>query len=726
MARIIGVFNNARAVELVIAGLNVLQDRDTPYLWLCTEDSTVSARDLHELETMLPQNASHCIACTAHRPLHPQNSREHPFVADTELYNLPALKVQYQLAAQTSTTALRELLERSQLHPHMVDGAYACAFWTREHTPDGEDALYLLRDCLGLKSLCFAHTDLGFAFASEKKMLAAMGFPHAFELEPRTHLRYRITADRVQFLKQHAAFSITPELTLPLSQLKADLLRMLRASIARRIPQDEKVGVLFSGGLDSTLLAYLCKELNLEFTCYTTVVDDPAWKTAEDLRYATQIAADLDLPLRVSPLDLDELAGYLPEVVPLLDDLDSVKVSVALPLYVACKRAKEDGVSTLLYGLGTEELFAGYERHKRVPPAAVNQECRAGLLMMHDRDLYRDDVITNAQGCSLRAPFLAPELVTYALRIPAAYKLAHGEDKAILRAIARDLGLVTAANRKKRAVQYGANVMKALAKLAKRAGYRYTRDYLRSFAPPRNLRLGALFSSGKDSAFALWLMQKAGYPVDCLITIKSQNPESYMFHTPAVELTALQAEAMNLPLITQETAGKQEKELADLRAAFSTAKQRYGIDGVITGALWSSYQKDRIERIAADEQLTVLSPLWHINQETEMRLAIDSFEIIFTAVSAYGLDSSWLARRITPADVDRLVAVNEQLTKSGKHPIGLNIAGEGGEFESLVLDGPPFKQRLAITECEIREEGAHTARLIVKKAALADKRAQYR
>ena len=723
MTRILGVFNNKRAVELVITGLSVLQDRNYAQFWLCTEEGTVTARELRELDAKMPPGTAQCIACASHEPAPPRTTGRNRFVADVELYNLPELKEQYQLQAGTSNAVLQELLETAQLHPLTVDGAYACAFWTREDAAD-EDALYLLRDLPGLRPLCFAHANGGFAFASEKKMLEAMSFPHAVALEPRTCLRYSIKEDRVQFLKQRFP-SVTPELTQPEQQLKDDLLRLLHASIARRVPRGEQVGLLFSGGVDSTLLAYLCKEQNAEFVCYTAVIHDPAWKTAEDLRYATRIAADLDLPLRVKKLDLEQVEQYLQKVVPLLDDVDGVKVSVALPLYAACELAKEDGVATVLYGLGTEELFAGYERYKHVPPEAVNQECRSGLLQMHDRDLYRDNVMASAQGISLRAPFLAPELVAYALRIPAAYKLSAGGDKAILRAIARDLGLTEAADRKKRAVQYGANVTKALEKLAKRAGYRYTRDYLRTFFPARNVRLGALFSSGKDSTFALWLMQEAGYPIECLITIKSKNPDSYMFHTPAVELADLQAEAMGVPLITQETAGEEEKELEDLRTALRAAKQRYGIQGVVTGALWSSYQKERIERIAGEEQLRVFSPLWHIDQETELRLVIDTFQVIFTAVSAYGLDRTWLGRPIAAADVDQLVAVDKELTKYGTREAGLNIAGEGGEYESLVLDGPPFNKRLVIMESEIRDEGEYTARLVVKKAALQEKNAHY-
>ena len=213
--------------------------------------------------------------------------------------------------------------------------------------------------------------------------------------------------------------------------------------------------------------------------------------------------------------------------------------------------------------------------------------------------------------------------------------------------------------------------------------------------------------------------------MECLIAIKSRNPESYMFHTPAVELVALQAEAIGLPLVMKETAGEKEKELEDLSAALREAKLTYGIEGVITGALWSTYQKERMERIAREENLKVFSPLWHINQETEMRLVVSNFGVIFTGISAYGLDKSWLGRTITMEDVDRLVALNRKLSKYGDQTSpavgGLNIAGEGGEFESLVLDGPIFKKRVVIVESEIIEDDANTARLIVNEAEVVEK-----
>ena len=684
MCVITGAFNNEKSAELVIKGLEVLKNTEYADFLIGTETHNWRSKNLQELKQAVKgKKSKNCIACCSCKAALLRKGLK--FVADAEVYKYN----------------LKELKER-------FDGVYALAYWVRK---DNSEELHIARDILGSKPVYFAHAD-GFAFASEKKMLEAMGFPHAVELDPRTLLKYNIKEDRVSFEKR-VFFDIEPELKEGEERLKEELLNLLRESISRRIPQDEKFCVLFSGGLDSTLIAYLCKDLGADFVCYTVAVEEPGMKEAEDLGYAKRIAADLGLKLKIKKIRVGELERYLKEVVPLIEDTDVVKVGVALPTYVACEAAKEDfGVMTVFSGLGAEELFTGYERHKQVNKEDLNAECLAGLLRMHERDLYRDELVAKSQGISLRAPFLATDLVDYALRIPASYKLSDDktENKVILRQIARDLGLEEVAGRKKRAMQYGSNFLKGIEKLAKKKGYKYKKDYLRTFYPSRNVKLGCLFSSGKDSAYALWLMQKEDYPVKCLITLKSRNPESYMFHTPAVELVELQAEAIGLPLVMKETLGEKEKELEDLRAAFREAKARYEIEGVITGALWSNYQKERIERIAAEENLKVFSPLWHINQETEMRLVVTNFEVIFTGISAYGLDKSWLGRRITMEDVDWLAELDKR--------VKINISGEGGEFESLVLDGPMFKKKLVIVESEIEEEDENTARLVVKAAKL--------
>ena len=224
-------------------------------------------------------------------------------------------------------------------------------------------------------------------------------------------------------------------------------------------------------------------------------------------------------------------------------------------------------------------------------------------------------------------------------------------------------------------------------------------------------RLGVLFSSGKDSSYAAYLLQKQGYKFACLITVKSKNPYSYMFHTPGIDLASLQAEAMNLPILEQESEGIEEVELGDLRYVLEEAVEKYSISGVVTGAIASLYQQVRIDRICSELGLEVFSPLWHTNQEDVMRYLLrDGFVFILTSVAAQGLDASWLGRRITEDDVNRLVELEASL--------GINVAGEGGEFESFVLDSPLFTKRVEIQRFEVERIDEHTARITILDASL--------
>ena len=226
-----------------------------------------------------------------------------------------------------------------------------------------------------------------------------------------------------------------------------------------------------------------------------------------------------------------------------------------------------------------------------------------------------------------------------------------------------------------------------------------------------SLRLGALISGGKDSLYAAFLLKKQGHELVCAITIESSNPDSYMFHTPNTQLVRLQCEAMGLPLLTAKTKGVKEEELKDLKKALSLAKKKYNIEGVTTGALYSQYQSDRIKKICDDLGLKCLSPLWHMDQEAELNsLLKHGFDIILVKIAAEGLDTSWLGKKITAKDIDHLVELSK------KH--GLNIAGEGGEYESLVLDCPLFKSKLKITASEIIKESSNTAVMVIKKAEL--------
>jgi len=228
------------------------------------------------------------------------------------------------------------------------------------------------------------------------------------------------------------------------------------------------------------------------------------------------------------------------------------------------------------------------------------------------------------------------------------------------------------------------------------------------------MKLGVLFSSGKDSTYAMYMQNKSSYDITCLISIDSRNKDSFMFHTPTIKFAKYQSKALGIPIIFQETKGEKEKELMDLKKVIIKAVKKYRIKGIITGALYSRYQKNRIEKICKELKLKVYSPIWHTDQKKHMKNLIkENFEVIITAVAAEGFDKSWLGRKINQKMIDELVGLNKK--------VGINIAGEGGEFETFVLDCPMFKKKLKIVSSKIVEDSRNCARLVVNKIKLENK-----
>ena len=223
------------------------------------------------------------------------------------------------------------------------------------------------------------------------------------------------------------------------------------------------------------------------------------------------------------------------------------------------------------------------------------------------------------------------------------------------------------------------------------------------------MKLGALFSGGKDSTYAIYKSMKE-HEVVCLIAIKSLNPESYMFHIPAFEHIEKQAEALGIPLILVETKGVKEEELKDLQKAIEDAKEKYKIEGIVTGAVASTYQASRIQKICDELNLKVFNPLWQMKQMELLRdLIKDKFEVIITGIAAYPLNESWLGRKLDEETLKEL----EKLEKEYK----INVAGEGGEFETLVIDSPIHKKRIELVETE-KEYSDHNGVLKIKKIEL--------
>jgi len=484
---------------------------------------------------------------------------------------------------------------------------------------------------------------------------------------------------------------------------KEELKAKIISAVEKRIPK-EKFGIFFSGGIDSSLIALICKQAKADFICYVV-----GMKKASDVDAAKKAAKEMGIKLKFRVFNLGAAEKIIKETTKIVGP-DVMKVGVGAVVYAAAEFAKKDGIKTFFSGLGSEEIFAGYERHSNADN--INEECWSGLKQMYNRDFLRDYALGKELKIEVLTPFLDSDLIKTAMQIPGKEKMNKEYKKVILREISEEMGLPKEiAWRKKKAAQYGSRFHKSLQKLKKKKGFRRISEYLFQFYSPTNIKLGALISSGKDSIYAMHLMMKRNYEIGCMITLKSKNPDSYMFHSAAIEMVKLQAKSVGVPIFEAETHGRKEEELEDLKKAISDAKKKYKIEGIVTGALFSDYQRERIEKIADSLGLKVFSPLWHMDQEKYMRELVSSgFEFILTKVAADGLNKSWLNKIITSKEVDKLVELNEK--------IGMNIAFEGGEAESLMINGPIFKKRIEITDSEIEEESEIIAELKIKKAEL--------
>jgi diphthine-ammonia ligase len=226
------------------------------------------------------------------------------------------------------------------------------------------------------------------------------------------------------------------------------------------------------------------------------------------------------------------------------------------------------------------------------------------------------------------------------------------------------------------------------------------------------MRLGVLFSGGKDSTLALHKAAEKEEVV-CLITLVSENKESFMFHTPNIDVTALQAEALGLPLIRKVTEGKPEEELKDLEEAIAQAVKDFKIDGVVTGAVESVYQAARIQQICNRLGVWCVNPLWKRNQKALLEeLVAEGFKTVISGVFAYPLDKEWLGKQIDEDVIEKLVALSEEY--------GLSPSGEGGEIETTVLDAPLFKKKIEVLEFEVEAQG-NSGVFRIKQARLTEK-----
>ncbi|MFW6220347.1 MAG: asparagine synthase C-terminal domain-containing protein, partial [Nanoarchaeota archaeon] len=268
-------------------------------------------------------------------------------------------------------------------------------------------------------------------------------------------------------------------------EIKIKLKELLFESIKEEINfknidiKRQKIGVLFSGGIDSTLICFILKELNIDFFCYTSGILDENLEESRDIMHSKIIAKHYNFNHKITTINIKETEKYIKKIIKLLKTDNVITIGVGLSIYKALEEAKKDNINIVFSGIGSEEIFAGYLRHKN--SKNINEECRNGLNKIYERDLIRDFKIANHFNIKLKLPFLNKKLVDYALKIPGKYKIDNNIEKKILRETAFFIGLDEKfCYRKKLGAQYGSKFDRAIQKLAKINNFKFKSEYLKN------------------------------------------------------------------------------------------------------------------------------------------------------------------------------------------------------------------------------------------------------
>lgn len=224
-------------------------------------------------------------------------------------------------------------------------------------------------------------------------------------------------------------------------------------------------------------------------------------------------------------------------------------------------------------------------------------------------------------------------------------------------------------------------------------------------------KLAALFSGGKDSTHAVYLALQRGFGVSRLVTARPKRTDSHMFHVPNLHLTALSAKAMGIPLTEIPVSGEPELEVDELEAGLRPLKESGLIDGLLVGAIASDYQWARLNAVGHRLGIPCMAPLWRVEAQRVLRDEVASgLKFMIVAAQSEGLDENWLGHTVEGPLLERLVAAAQEHR--------FNVAGEGGEYESLVTDGPLFSKRIRVEAYHV-VAGETSSYLVVDEAVLA-------
>ena len=380
-----------------------------------------------------------------------------------------------------STTLLRALTNMAKV----LDGVYSIAI--KDHKT-GEIAL--VRDLLGVRQLYYSEDPQQVTFASEQKAIWLLGgnksvrrvMPgHAVIINSNGTLReYRIAEPSRTFDANKVNFKYDT-----LEHAVKAYKKSLMSAMKKRTEGLDRIGIIFSGGIDSVLVAWLAKDLAKEVTCYNAGTPD-----SSDILFADKVAKDLDLPLKVNVITKRSTEEILPRIIHAIEDSDALQVEVALPIYSAMALARKDHIKVVFSGQGVDEIFGGYSWYPKIVASEGYSSLRnhmiEDLFLLYKETLEREDKTTMAHGIEMREPYLDKQVIQTAFEINPRLNVTGPDDllgKRVHRLLAHRLGIPKEiAYRNKAAAQHGSGIHFIINQIARENNFdesRISSGYLR-------------------------------------------------------------------------------------------------------------------------------------------------------------------------------------------------------------------------------------------------------
>lgn len=374
-----------------------------------------------------------------------------------------------------------DLLESVKKTVFQLDGIYILAI--REQSTGN---IILVRDGIGVRQIYYGENNDFIAFGSEKKALWKVNvFNQIQRLLPGYALL--ISQSKENYNYTTSLFPITVNTNKSVRKKYPIVYKDMNAalniyndaliqSVKKRVRDFSRIGIVFSGGIDSVIVAYLAKQMVPEVICYTSGI-----KNSNDITNSFEIAEKLDLRLEVNELTEDDVEKMIPSIINVIEDDNMGQVEVAIPIYAAVKLASEQGIRVMLTGQGADELFGGYSWYSKIVQKYGYEKIREYMIkdvqLLYKETLEREDKITMSQSIELREPFLDTKLIDTVLQIDPRLNIQNNGSfdnlgKRVHRQLAEKIGIPTEiAYRIKEAAQHGSGIHSILDTLARKNGF---------------------------------------------------------------------------------------------------------------------------------------------------------------------------------------------------------------------------------------------------------------